>query len=68
VLWPFCFPANWSLVIAKIRRRHSFRNFVSSGEFNRRYYSMEGEMGRSILLWLVGVPIPIIILLAIFWH
>jgi len=25
-------------------------------------------MGRSILLWLVGVPIPIIILLAIFWH
>jgi len=25
-------------------------------------------MGRSILLWLLGVPIPIIILLAIFWH
>ena len=25
-------------------------------------------MGRSILLWLVGVPIPIIILLALFWR
>jgi len=25
-------------------------------------------MGRSILLWLVGIPIPIIILLAIFWR
>jgi hypothetical protein len=24
--------------------------------------------GRGILLWLLGVPLPIIILLAIFWH
>lgn len=32
-------------------------------------YSMEGsKMGRSILLWLIGVPIPIIILIALFWH
>jgi len=23
---------------------------------------------RSLLLWLLGVPIPIIILLALFWH
>jgi hypothetical protein len=29
---------------------------------------MEAIMGRSILLWLLGVPIPIIILLALFWH
>ncbi|MDQ0518094.1 hypothetical protein QO015_003707 [Kaistia geumhonensis] len=28
----------------------------------------QSKMGRSILLWLLGVPIPIIILLAIFWH
>lgn len=27
-----------------------------------------GEVMRSILLWLLGVPIPIIILLALFWH
>jgi len=25
-------------------------------------------MGRSILLWLLGVPIPIIILIALLWH
>jgi len=25
-------------------------------------------MGRAILLWLLGVPIPIIILLALFWR
>jgi hypothetical protein len=26
------------------------------------------EMGRGILLWLLGVPIPIIILLALIWR
>jgi hypothetical protein len=30
--------------------------------------TMEVPMGRGILLWLLGVPIPIIILLALFWH
>jgi len=25
-------------------------------------------MGKGILLWLIGIPIPIIILLLIFWH
>jgi len=25
-------------------------------------------MGRGILLWLLGIPIPIIILLALFYH
>ena len=28
----------------------------------------ETNMGRGILLWLLGVPIPIIILLALLWH
>jgi hypothetical protein len=28
----------------------------------------EVPMGRGILLWLLGVPIPVIILLALFWH
>jgi len=28
----------------------------------------EVEMGRGILLWLLGVPIPVIILLALVWH
>ena len=26
------------------------------------------DFGRGVLLWLLGVPIPIIILLALFWH
>jgi hypothetical protein len=29
---------------------------------------MEAAMGRSILLLFLGVPIPIIILLALFWR
>ena len=30
---------------------------------------LEGnDMGRGILLWLLGVPIPVIILLALIWH
>jgi hypothetical protein len=28
----------------------------------------EEPMGRGILLWLLGVPLPIIILLALFWR
>jgi hypothetical protein len=34
----------------------------------RSRLSKEENMGRGILLWLLGVPIPIIILLALFWH
>lgn len=32
--------------------------------------SQEGDMGlgRGALLWLLGIPLPIIILLALFWH
>jgi hypothetical protein len=37
----------------------------ASSCFNR---TMEAFMGRGILLWLLGVPIPIIILLFLFWH
>jgi hypothetical protein len=31
---------------------------------------MESAMGigRGVLLWLIGVPIPIIILVALLWH
>jgi hypothetical protein len=29
---------------------------------------LEVQMGRSALLWLIGVPIPIIILIALFAH
>jgi hypothetical protein len=32
------------------------------------YQAMEVNMGRGILLWLLGVPIPIIIILALLWR
>jgi hypothetical protein len=32
-----------------------------------RHWFMEAKMGRGILLWLLGVPIPIIILLWLFF-
>jgi hypothetical protein len=32
------------------------------------YNTWEVHMGRGILLWLLGVPIPVIILLALLWH
>ncbi len=42
------------------------------GEFsrfaNRFDHSKEANMGRGILLWLLGVPIPVIILLALLWR
>jgi hypothetical protein len=28
----------------------------------------EDHMGRGILLWLIGVPIPVIILILLFWR
>jgi hypothetical protein len=34
----------------------------------RKSSQEETNMGRGILLWLIGVPIPIIILLALIWH
>ena len=33
-----------------------------------RNQTVEVNMGRGILLYLLGVPIPIIILLALIWH
>jgi hypothetical protein len=30
--------------------------------------ALERPMGKGILLWLLGVPIPVIILLALIWH
>jgi hypothetical protein len=28
----------------------------------------EFSMGKGILMWLIGIPIPIILLLLLFWH
>ncbi|MHB8528176.1 MAG: hypothetical protein ACYC8V_01520 [Caulobacteraceae bacterium] len=40
----------------------------SAGSFDILDGVQEGDMGRAILLLLLGVPIPIIILLALIWH
>jgi hypothetical protein len=40
---------------------------VEWGNRNRRQEDIMG-FGRGLLLWLIGIPIPIIILLALFWH
>jgi hypothetical protein len=29
---------------------------------------LERLMGKGILLWLLGIPIPIILLILLFWH
>jgi hypothetical protein len=43
------------------------RNVVHRSNARLRCHYGEG-MGRAILLWLLGVPIPITILIALFWH
>jgi hypothetical protein len=60
---------------------HRFRiKIVAAGESRRRRAARAANslrineerqtwgFGRGILLWLLGIPIPIIILLALFWH
>jgi hypothetical protein len=43
--------------------------FMSLTLFTRRRKRMvDMGFGRGVLFWLLGIPIPIIILLALFWH
>jgi hypothetical protein len=46
------------------------RNSIARNGFLRLRNQLFGRenMGKGILLWLLGIPIPIIILLLIFWH
>jgi hypothetical protein len=46
------------------------RNFFVDAVLIHQHEHMEVGMGfgQGALFWLIGVPIPIIILLAIFWH
>jgi hypothetical protein len=41
-----------------------------SGLSVHRYHKMEADMsfGKGALLWLIGIPLPIILLLAVFMH
>jgi hypothetical protein len=55
-----------------VRRFAAEGGSLRDGIWNDRRYGpnhiRRKIMGRGILLWLLGVPIPIIILLALFWH
>jgi hypothetical protein len=45
--------------------RGNFRSSPASSRFRRRTAM---DFGKGALLWLLGVPLPIILLLALFWH
>ena len=45
-----------------------WRNQLPERTLVRTRDQQEATMGRGILLWLLGVPIPVIILLALFFH
>jgi hypothetical protein len=66
------FQADLNCLQARARAAPSWRNLVLVGSLYVRNYSYQTEanmgFGRGILLWILGVPIPIIILLALFWH
>jgi hypothetical protein len=54
-----------------VRHRARLRNWTVPQALSGRFSSQGGDtmgFGRGILLWLLGVPLPIIILLALFWH
>ena len=43
------------------------RNLITRETFSSHEEFMEAKMGKGILLWLLGVPIPVIILLWLFF-
>jgi hypothetical protein len=47
--------------------RSAFGNLTLPLAFSFHEEIMEAKMGRGILLWLLGVPIPVIILLWLFF-
>jgi hypothetical protein len=49
--------------LGRWNRREGRRFLRHRNQLFRRY-----AMGKGILLWLLGIPIPIIILLLLFWH
>jgi hypothetical protein len=41
---------------------------LTARRFDRATSRGAREMGKGILMWLIGIPIPIIILILLFWH
>jgi hypothetical protein len=52
-------------VIEDRRRRPQYRPDTHRMD---RLVNKEALMGKGILLWLLGIPIPIIILILLLWH
>jgi hypothetical protein len=50
------------------RRNCAVRATLSDRALHKAHKEEAMGFGRGILLWLLGVPLPIIILLALFWH
>jgi hypothetical protein len=50
---------------ARLGRNRQFLASLSSGD---KQEEIAMGFGRGLLFWLLGVPLPIIILLALFWH
>jgi hypothetical protein len=57
-------------ILQTAKRSTSMQLFSSTRIYSPKWTTMEVPMGfgRGVLLWLLGIPIPIIILLALFWH
>jgi hypothetical protein len=72
------YPPRWAYVeledlLSGLRREPAFQNVEQRrliGVFHRTTKTGGHAMGfgRGLLLWLIGIPLPIIILLAIFMH
>lgn len=56
---------------SSLRNHHALRRLFRN-RYRRRCRIQHGGdimgMGKGLLLWMLGIPLPIIILLAIFWH
>jgi hypothetical protein len=55
--------------VEKLCGRHpAAEQFTASSNYLVTKQEADMGFGRGALLWLLGVPLPIIILLALFWH
>jgi hypothetical protein len=65
-----CAPAMETPVPRWNPKQASALSFRQKGFVGNEGSIMRATMGfgRGVLLWLLGIPIPIILLLALFWH
>ncbi|MDQ2878518.1 MAG: hypothetical protein M3R41_05530 [Pseudomonadota bacterium] len=49
-------------------QRRGGTDLAADGYGDRTARTGRVTMGKGLLMWLIGIPIPIIILLLIFWH